>query len=155
MRIRILAVGTRMPGWVSDGVNEYLKRLPREMNASFEEIAPARRQGQSADRLADLEAGAIERQLDSRDRVIALDVAGTLVSTEAIADALGDWAMNGDPVALVIGGADGLAPALLNRAEARWSLGRITLPHPLVRVVLAEQLYRAWSITANHPYHRA
>lgn len=154
MRIRILAVGTRMPGWVSDGVNEYLKRLPREMNASIQEIAPARRQGQPADRLAALEAEAIDRQLDPRERVIALDVAGTLVSTEAIADALGDWAMTGDPVALVVGGADGLAPALLGRASARWSLGRITLPHPLVRVVLAEQLYRAWSISANHPYHR-
>lgn len=155
MRIRVLAVGTRMPAWVNDGVTEYAKRLPREFQVSWTEVPPAKRQGELPDKLKAREAQAIRRQLKQDDRLVALDVQGTPVSTEDMARKFESWQMDGRDVAILIGGPDGIAPDLLADAEARWSLGRITLPHPLVRVVLAEQLYRAWSINAQHPYHRA
>ncbi len=155
MRIRVLAVGTRMPAWVNEGVAEYHKRLPREFQVDWREISPAKRQGDSPARLMASEADAITRQLKSGDSLVALDVAGKAVSTEDMAANFRDWEMTGRSAAIVIGGPDGLAPELLSRADRRWSFGKITLPHPLVRVILAEQLYRAWSINANHPYHRA
>jgi 23S rRNA (pseudouridine1915-N3)-methyltransferase len=101
------------------------------------------------------EATAIERRLKPQDLIVALDIDGKTVSTENIADALSSWQAEGAKVAFIIGGPDGLHPTVKARASARWSLGRITLPHPLVRVILAEQLYRACSINAGHPYHRA
>ena len=155
MRIRILAVGTRMPAWVTEGVNEYQKRLPRDFQVTWLEIPPAKRQGESADRLMAREAEAIGKQLRDNERLVALDVQGKVISTEDMASCFSNWQMDGADLAVLIGGPDGIAPALLAKADARWSLGRITLPHPLVRVVLAEQLYRAWSINAQHPYHRA
>lgn len=155
MRIRVLAVGTRMPSWVTEGVAEYQKRLPRDFPVEWIEIPPAKRQGESADRLMAKEADAIRKHLKADDRLVALDVRGTTVSTEQMAACFADWQMDGRNLALIIGGPDGIDPALLRESEARWSFGRITLPHPLVRVVLAEQLYRAWSINAQHPYHRA
>ena len=101
------------------------------------------------------EAQAIERHLKPGDTIIILDVEGQPVATESIAAALEDWRMEAAKPVFLIGGPDGLAPSLKAKAAARWSLGRITLPHPLVRVVLSEQLYRAWSINVGHPYHRA
>ena len=155
MRIRVLAVGTRMPSWVSAGVDEFVRRLPREFSVTWQEVAPAKRQGDSAEKLMAKEAQVINRQLKADERIVALDVAGSVVSTEDMAAQICDWQMIGQPVSILIGGPDGLDPSLLKRASAKWSFGRITLPHPLVRVVLAEQLYRAWSINNNHPYHRA
>lgn len=155
MRIRVLAVGTRMPAWVVEGVNEYQKRLPREFQVAWQELPPAKRQGEAPERLMAREAESISRQLKDQDLIVALDVQGKLISTEAMAATLSDWQMEGRSLAIVIGGPDGIDPQLLARADRRWSLGRVTLPHPLVRVILAEQLYRAWSINANHPYHRA
>ena len=155
MRIRVLAVGTRMPAWVTEGVKEYQKRCPREWQMSWCEIPVAKRQGASAEQLMSLEAESIRRQLKANEQIVALDVRGTLVSTEVLADHIADWQMNGQNTALLIGGPEGIASDLLQQARHRWSLGKITLPHPLVRVVLSEQLYRAWSINAQHPYHRA
>ena len=155
MRLKVLAVGTRMAAWVTDGVSEYDKRMPRDFQVNWIEIPPAKRQGESADKLRKREADAIRRQLKSGDRLVALDVRGKLVSTEDMASHFVDWQMDGRDVALLIGGPDGIDPELLAQADVQWSLGRITLPHPLVRVILAEQLYRAWSINAQHPYHRA
>ncbi len=154
MRIRVLAVGTRMPAWVAEGVKEYQKRCPKEWQLSWCEIPVAKRQGASADQLMALEAQSIRRQLKASEQIVALDVRGALVSTEDLAAHITDWQMTGQDTALVIGGPEGIAPELLREARYRWSLGKITLPHPLVRVLLTEQLYRAWSINAQHPYHR-
>lgn len=156
MRIGVIAVGTRMPGWVQQGVEEYCKRLPRELKPAWREIALAGRgRDLSPQQAAAAEGEQILRALPAGDRVIALDVAGRRLSTEALAGRLREWQMSGDDFSFLIGGPDGLAPDCLSRADERWSLSDLTLPHPLVRVVLAEQLYRAWTITVNHPYHRA
>ncbi|EED35495.1 conserved hypothetical protein TIGR00246 [Luminiphilus syltensis NOR5-1B] len=155
MAIRVLAVGAKMPRWVDTGVDEYQKRLPRDFKVSWHSIPPAKRQGDAPQRLMAAEADAIRRQIKPREHLVVLDVGGTLVSTEAIAAQIARWQLNGESAAIVIGGPDGIDPELGQSATAQWSLGRITLPHPLVRVILAEQLYRAWSINAQHPYHRA
>lgn len=153
--MRVIAIGTRMPGWVTEGSDEYLKRMPRELSVEWVELPASKRTRDTAElRMLD-EATAIERRLKPQDLIVALDIDGKTVSTENIADALSSWQAEGAKVAFIIGGPDGLHPTLKARASARWSLGRITLPHPLVRVILAEQLYRAWSINAGHPYHRA
>jgi 23S rRNA (pseudouridine1915-N3)-methyltransferase len=155
MRLTVIAVGTRMPAWVEQGVVEYARRLPRELKLQWREIPVARRTGDATTgQLREREGQQILKALAGGDRVIALDVQGRRLSTQDLADRLRDWQMDGDNVSFVVGGPDGLSPGVLQRADQRWSLSDLTLPHPLVRVVLAEQLYRAWTITANHPYHR-
>ena len=155
MRISIITIGTKMPPWVSQGVEEYSKRMPRELRVEWKELPLAPRgKGSKAAQLKDREGAQILKAIPSGDKVIALDVCGKAVSTEKLAAQLSAWQMSGDNYSLLIGGPDGLSGACLERAEQRWSLSELTLPHPLVRVLLAEQLYRAWTITANHPYHR-
>ena len=153
--MRVLAIGTRMPQWVSDGADDYVKRLPREASIEWVELPASKRARDTAESRMLEEATAIERRLKSQELVVVLDVGGKVISTETIAETLATWQSDGLKIAFVIGGPDGLHPSLKAKAGARWSLGRITLPHPLVRVILAEQLYRAWSINAGHPYHRA
>jgi 23S rRNA (pseudouridine1915-N3)-methyltransferase len=156
MRISVIAVGTRMPAWVSQGVTEYSKRLPRELKPAWREIPVARRgKDAAAQQLCAAEGEQILKAMPPGERVIALDVAGKRVSTGQLARELESWQMSGDNYSFLIGGPDGLSPACLARADQCWSLSDLTLPHPLVRVLLAEQLYRAWTITVNHPYHRA
>lgn len=156
MRVSLIAVGTRMPAWVEAGVNEYRKRLPPELQLDIREIALAKR-GKNADiaRAMQQEGSAMLAAIAPRDVVIALDVQGKNISTEQLAVRLAQWQLSGDNFSLLVGGPDGLAPECLDRARERWSLSALTLPHPLVRVLIAEQLYRAWSINNNHPYHRA
>jgi 23S rRNA (pseudouridine1915-N3)-methyltransferase len=155
MRISILAVGTKMPRWVTEGVAEYTVRLPRELRLEWCEIPLARRSKDSrAEQLRQREGEQILKAIPGGDRVVAMDVLGKALSTEQLARELQDWQMSGDNYSLLIGGPDGLSPECLQRADRRWSLSALTLPHPLVRVLLAEQLYRAWTITVNHPYHR-
>jgi 23S rRNA (pseudouridine1915-N3)-methyltransferase len=155
MRIGVVAVGTRMPDWVRQGVEEYSKRLPRELQPQWREIALARRgRAVSAVQARAAEGELMLRALPAADRVIALEVGGVRISTERLAGQLAQWQMSGDNYSFLIGGPDGLSPDCLARADYRWSLSDLTLPHPLVRVVLTEQLYRAWTITVNHPYHR-
>jgi len=155
MRISIITIGTKMPPWVSQGVEEYSKRMPRELRVEWKELPLAPRgKGSKAAQLKDREGAQILKAIPSGDKVIALDVRGKAISTEKLATQLSAWQMSGDNYSLLIGGPDGLSGACLERAEQRWSLSELTLPHPLVRVLLAEQLYRAWTITANHPYHR-
>lgn len=156
MRVTILAVGTRMPGWVQQGVEEYHKRMPRELAVHWREIPVARRNGSaSPEQLCEREGQQLLAAVPKGDRIIALDVKGSSWSTEQLAGKLSNWQMGGDNISLLIGGPDGLSDNCLKASFQRWSLGPLTLPHPLVRVVLSEQLYRAWSINANHPYHRA
>ena len=155
MRFTVLAVGGKMPAWVNQGVAEYQKRLPRELQLEWREIPLARRGKDSkAEQLCAREGEQLIKSIPRGDRVIALDVEGKPLSTPQLAQRLRDWQMSGDNISLLIGGPDGLSSECLQRADERWSLSDLTLPHPLVRVLLSEQLYRAWTITVNHPYHR-
>lgn len=156
MRISLIAVGTRMPAWVEEGAGEYRKRLPAELQLEIREIALAKR-GKNANiaRAMQQEGAAMLAAIAPRDLVIALDVQGKAISTEQLAMRIAQWQLSGDNISLLVGGPDGLARECLERAGERWSLSALTLPHPLVRVLIAEQVYRAWSINNNHPYHRA
>lgn len=155
MRIHLLAVGNRMPDWVEAGYEEYAKRLPRECSLVLREIAPGKR-GRNADvpRIREEEGERLLAALGRDDHVVALEVTGKPWSTEELAADLGRWLQQGQDVALLVGGPDGLSSAVLQRAHTLRSLSRMTFPHPLVRVILAEQIYRAFSILHNHPYHR-
>lgn len=145
-----------MPGWVEDGFAEYARRMPPECALELREIAPGRR-GKGADvaRILRDEGERMLKAVPASAEVVALDVKGKAWSTEQLAERLGRWLGGGRDLALLVGGPEGLAPECRARAEGAWSLSPLTLPHPLVRVVVAEQLYRAWSILQNHPYHRA
>ncbi|TDO16590.1 MULTISPECIES: 23S rRNA (pseudouridine(1915)-N(3))-methyltransferase RlmH [Halomonas] len=155
MRLRLLAVGTRMPDWVSRGVEEYRKRLPRDFTLDIEEIVPGQR-GKNAGmtRATALEAERIRGRLKGGERLVALEVGGKAWSTEQLAREAETWRQEGRDVVLLVGGPDGLEPSLSASADQRWSLSPLTLPHPLVRILLAEQLYRAWTLLVGHPYHR-
>ena len=155
MKMTLVAVGTRMPAWVQTGYEEYAKRLPRDCALVLKEIPLAAR-GKNADlqRAICAEGEAMLAAIPAQERVIALDVGGKPQSTENLAAHLQQWQQQGGNTSLLIGGPDGLAASCLARAQERWSLSALTLPHPLVRIVLAEQLYRAWSLLNRHPYHR-
>ncbi len=154
MRLRVLAVGQKMPAWIDQGVDEYARRLPKGVTVDWLNIAPAKRGTNSSLRYQQIEAESIRAKLATEDYLVALHVLGQEMTTETIAERLDQWQMTGNRVSIVIGGPDGLHPSILDAAQEQWSFGRITLPHPLVRVILSEQLYRAWSIQAGHPYHR-
>ena len=156
MRIYLIAVGTRMPAWVVDAYQEYAKRLPRECALRLVEIPLSkRRKSLSSSQAAEDEGQHLLASLPKDCTVIALDVRGNSWSTEELAVRLQDWLGSGRDVALLVGGPDGLSAACLARADLKWSLSALTYPHSLVRVVLAEQLYRAWTINSGHPYHRS
>ena len=155
MRIKLITVGTKMPAWVVTAYDEYARRMPRECTLELVEL-PMPQRGKNADiaRLMDKEADAILGQLKN-ERVVALDERGKPWTTMQLSQQLESWQQDGRDVALLVGGPDGLAKQCLARAEQRWSLSPLTLPHPMVRVLLAETLYRAWTVTQGHPYHRA
>jgi 23S rRNA (pseudouridine1915-N3)-methyltransferase len=156
MRIHLIAVGTRMPSWVEQGYSEFSKRLPRECSLQLLEIPLGKRsKSQATERARDAEGQSMLAGIPADCHVVALDVKGKAWSTEDLASKLQDWMVSGRDLALLIGGPDGLSPACLERAEQRWSLSSLTFPHALVRVLVAEQLYRAWTVTTGHPYHRA
>ena len=152
MRAWLIAVGERMPAWVQEGYGEYAKRLSRELSLQLVEISTKSR---DPARVMAEEGAALLAAIPKGAHVVALDGRGKTWSSEELATQLARWRMLGKDLAFLIGGADGLAPAVLERADQRWSLGTLTLPHPLVRIVVAEQLYRAATQLANHPYHRA
>lgn len=155
MKLRLLAVGHKMPAWVEQGVAEYSKRLPADCSLEIIEITPGyRAKNTSKEKAMQQEAEALSKAIRPQDHVIALDVKGKSWSTEQLAENLSDWRMQGGDVALIVGGPDGLTADILALAKQRWSLSALTLPHPLVRVLLAEQLYRAWTIIQGHPYHK-
>jgi len=156
MQLLVAAVGQRMPNWVTEAWTEYARRMPPTLGLSLREISLAKR-SKNADtkRLTSIESKALYEAMPTRARVIALDVKGQAWSTEKLALRLEQWMGDGRDVGFMIGGPEGIDAQVMQKADDRWSLGPLTLPHPLVRVVLAEQLYRAWTITQNHPYHRA
>lgn len=156
MKIRLIAVGQKMPAWVTAGYAEYAGRMPPESRLELVEIPLAQRaKSQPVERAVDQEGERLLNALAADERLLALDVRGRAWSTESLSDELSNWMRDGRDVALAIGGPDGLSANVLARAERRWSLSPLTLPHPLVRVIVAEQMYRAVSILRNHPYHRA
>lgn len=155
MQIQLIAVGERMPGWVQSGFQEYAKRLPKECRLVLREIAPAiRGKSGSPPQWRQAEGERMLSALTVSDHAVALDVAGRPWSTEQLASGLERWLASARRVSLLIGGPDGLSEDCLLRADERWSLSALTFPHPLVRVIVAEQIYRAWSRLQGHPYHR-
>lgn len=154
MRARIVAIGERMPAWVAEGFLEYQKRLSRDLPLELIEIKPPAR-GRDVKRAMAEEGAALLAAVPREAHVIALDGRGSTWSSEQLAEQLKRWRMDGRDLAFLIGGADGHSDAVLQRANQRWSLGTLTLPHMLVRLIVAEQLYRAAMIVAGHPYHRA
>ncbi|HTR00047.1 MAG TPA: 23S rRNA (pseudouridine(1915)-N(3))-methyltransferase RlmH [Candidatus Acidoferrum sp.] len=156
MKITLISVGSRMPEWVEAGVAEYRKRLPREFEFRVAEI-PLSQRSKTTNLVQAIakEGEASLKAVGPGDYLIALDVKGKVLATEAWAQRLGQLRDEGRNVSLLVGGPDGLAPECLNRADAVWSLSALTFPHPVVRVIVAEQIYRAWSLLHNHPYHRA
>lgn len=156
MHIRVLAVGDRQPAWVNSAFSEYAGRLPREWRFALKALPAATRGKQQSETVAvRTEGKKILSDIGSSEFVVALDERGRQCSSAGLAGWLGGWQSDGRDVCLVIGGADGLAEDVLQRANLHWSLSNLTLPHGLVRVFLAEQLYRASSLRAGHPYHRA
>ncbi len=155
MRVKVIAVGTRLPGWQQQGFQEYARRLPRECAMELVEIpAATRAKSKPTKQAIQKESDRLLAALAKNDYVIALDQPGAQYATEELAGLLDTWLAQGRDLAMLIGGADGLSHACRTRADLRWSLSDLTLPHGLVRVLVAEQVYRAWSILRGHPYHR-
>jgi len=155
MRLRVIAVGTRMPSWVDESVDDFGRRMPPDWRIDWKPVKAEPRTGGGAPaHWKAREAQRIREALPAGARLVVLDERGTDLDSPALAARLAAWQRAGDPVALVIGGPDGLDPALKAQAAESLRLSSLTLPHALVRVLLAEQLYRAWSINAGHPYHR-
>lgn len=155
MKLQLVAVGTKMPAWVTTGFKEYQRRFPRDLTLELVEITAGKR-GKNADieRILQREGEQMLAAISKSARVVTLDIPGHPWTTPQLASELERWQLDGRDVAILIGGPEGLAPACKAAAEQSWSLSTLTLPHPLVRVVAAESLYRAWSINNNHPYHR-
>ncbi len=156
MKCRLIAAGTRLPDWVNSGFREYQKRLRSPLTLELHEIPVAtRRAGENPQRAIQREGTDMLAALGKDDYVVALAITAKTMSTEQLSAWLAERMRDGRALALLIGGPDGLSPPCLERADQSWSLSPLTLPHALVRVVVAEQLYRATSLLAGHPYHRA
>ncbi|MGL4859773.1 MAG: 23S rRNA (pseudouridine(1915)-N(3))-methyltransferase RlmH [Enterobacteriaceae bacterium] len=155
MKLQLIAVGTKMPEWVQQGWSDYQRRFPREMPLELVEIAAGKR-GKNADisRIVHKEGEQMLAAAGKNSRIVTLDIPGQPWDSNALAQQLEQWQQDGRDVSLLIGGPEGLAPACKAAAQQSWSLSPLTLPHPLVRIIVAESLYRAWSINVNHPYHR-
>jgi len=153
MHLSLCAVGRKMPEWVNFAVGDYQKRLPRQWQFSVHEVAQANLGSTEKNKVK--EGKALLECVSERAHIVILDNRGSSWSTKALATELERWQALGKPVSLLIGGPDGLDDATFQRADQKWSLSPLTFPHPLVRVIVAEQIYRAYSLTINHPYHRA
>lgn len=155
MRIHLIAVGQRMPAWVEQGYQEYAKRMNAECQLHLLELAPGKRgKGMDLERAMADEGKRMQQAIPKGALVIALDLRGKAWDTQELSTQMDGWLSMGRDVVLLIGGPEGLSAECFRLADASWSLSRLTLPHPMVRILVAEQLYRAWSILKNHPYHR-
>ncbi|WP_299811049.1 23S rRNA (pseudouridine(1915)-N(3))-methyltransferase RlmH [uncultured Shewanella sp.] len=155
MKIQLVAVGTRMPDWVETGFKEYQRRFPRDMALELVEI-PAGKRGKNADiaRILQKEGELMLAAIPKGNHIVSLDLPGKNLTTPQLAEQMNKWLLDGRDVSLLIGGPEGLSPDCKKAAAQSWCLSALTLPHPLVRVIVAESLYRGWSINNNHPYHR-
>ena len=154
MRLTIVAVGLKVPDWAQTAYDDYAKRFPPEIKVELKAVKTEPRASKTLDTLLSAEKARIEGAIVRGPHIVALDERGTSVTTVALAARLTAWQLSGDDVAIVIGGPDGLDSSFKKVAHERLRLSDLTLPHAMVRVLLIEQLYRAWSITINHPYHR-
>ncbi|WP_313075284.1 23S rRNA (pseudouridine(1915)-N(3))-methyltransferase RlmH [Melaminivora sp.] len=154
MKLLIVAVGQRVPDWAQSAYEDYAKRFPPELKVELRAVKTEPRGSKTLQTLQAAERERIEAAIPRGARIVALDERGTSLTTRALAERLKGWQFEGDDVALVIGGPDGLSPAFRQAAHERVRLSDLTLPHAMVRVLLIEQLYRAWSVNAGHPYHR-
>jgi 23S rRNA (pseudouridine1915-N3)-methyltransferase len=154
VRLIIVAVGQRVPDWAQTAWDDYAKRFPHELKVELKAVKTEPRGSKTLETLYAAERARIEAAIPKGARIVALDERGTNLTTLALASKLKDWQLGGTDVALIIGGPDGLDPAFRQAAHERVRLSDLTLPHAMVRVLLIEQLYRAWSVNANHPYHR-
>lgn len=154
MRLTIVAVGQKVPDWAQTAYDDYAKRFPPELKVELRAVKTEPRGSKTLDTLLAAERTRIEGAIARGCRIVALDERGTAVTTMALAENLKSWQLSGDDIAIVIGGPDGLDAGFKQSAHQRIRLSDLTLPHAMVRVLLIEQLYRAWSITINHPYHR-
>ncbi len=154
MKLLVVAVGVRVPAWAETAWKDYAKRFPPEIKVELKAVKTEPRSSRTLETLYAAERQRIEAAIPRGARIVALDERGTSLSTQALAGKLTDWQLASGDVALVIGGPDGLDPAFRAAADERIRLSDLTLPHAMVRVLLIEQLYRAWSINAHHPYHR-
>lgn len=156
MHIRLLAVGDRQPDWVDAAFNTYTGRFPREWRFELDTIATAKRaKRQGATRAIETEGKLLLAKISPDEQVVLLDERGTQLNSKKLAARLSDWQADGRNLCFIIGGPDGLSSACRERADFTWTLSELTLPHGLARVLLAETLYRAWSLQTGHPYHRA
>ncbi|MCO5104448.1 MAG: 23S rRNA (pseudouridine(1915)-N(3))-methyltransferase RlmH [Burkholderiaceae bacterium] len=154
MRLLIVAVGQRVPDWAQTAYDDYAKRFPPEIKVELKAVKTEPRGSKTLDTLYAAERERVTAAIPKGTRVVVLDERGISLTTKALAERLTRWQLSGDDVALVIGGPDGLEPAFRQAAHERIRLSDLTLPHAMVRVLLIEQLYRAWSVNAGHPYHR-
>ncbi len=155
MQINLISVGNKMPGWVQQGYDEYAKRMPKECKLAIKEIAPGKR-GKNSDiaRITRDEGERMIQAIPAKAHVVTLDIPGKPWTTPELSVAMKRWMESGQNVALMVGGPEGLSDSVRDLARESWSLSKLTFPHPIVRILVAEQLYRAWSILNNHPYHR-
>ena len=156
VKLKLISVGTKMPAWVEAGVAEYCKRLPADFALLCEEVPLGRRgKGLDLQQAVRKESEALLSRVRPEDYVVALEVTGKSLSTEAMAQRIQGIRLERQQIVLLVGGPDGLGEACLQRADEKWSLSALTLPHPLVRILVAEQVYRVWTLINGHPYHRA
>lgn len=154
MKLQIVAVGQKVPDWAQSAYEDYAKRFPPELRVELKTVKTEARGSKTLETLLTAERARLEMAIARGTRIVALDERGSAVTTVALADKLQAWQREAQDVAIVIGGPDGLDPEFKRSAHERLRLSDLTLPHAMVRVLLIEQLYRAWSITVNHPYHR-
>ncbi|MDN5849657.1 MAG: 23S rRNA (pseudouridine(1915)-N(3))-methyltransferase RlmH [Nitrococcus sp.] len=154
MELRLIAVGRRMPGWVEEGWRVFARRMPPQLRLRLLEVPLGRRAGRRNINAVLAEEGARILSAAGNARIMALDCQGSLLTTAGLARHMAGWMQEGRDVALLVGGPDGLYRDCLTQAEHRWCISPLTLPHMLVRIIVAEQLYRAWTVLQNHPYHR-
>lgn len=155
MHIRLIAVGGRQPGWVEDAFQTYAMRFPREWKFRLDALAPARRgKNDRPGAAAEAESEQVLARIGADEQVVLLDERGRQFTSAELSERLSGWQADGRDLCFVIGGPDGVAAGVRDRADLAWSLSNLTLPHGLARVLFAEQLYRAWSLQVGHPYHR-
>lgn len=155
MKIHLIAVGKKMPEWISTGYSEFSKRMPPELQINLIEITPSvRNKSTTIEKNIKEEGGRIQSAIPANSKLIVLDEKGKNFSSIDLSKKMENWLPMGQDIALIIGGADGIDPMIKKQADEKWSLSLFTFPHALVRVIVAEQLYRAWSILKGHPYHR-
>ncbi len=154
MKLVVVAVGQRLPAWAQTAWGDYAKRFPPELRLELKAVKTQARSSQTLASILAAERSRIEAAINPGSRIVVLDEHGSAVTTMVLAQRLQQWQLGADDVALVIGGPDGLDPAFKQAAHERLRLSDLTLPHAFARVLLVEQLYRAWSVNANHPYHR-